>query len=207
VSLPPDLVGALLVVYGYLSGSISWGVVVARVLLGVDVRTVGSGNIGATNVARAGGKKLGIAVLVLDALKAVIPMLVARWLLAGTGREAWTIAVGVAAFVGHLWPLWLLWRGGTGGKGVATALGVFVVLSPWAALAGLVCYAAAYLATRISSVGSLAGTAGCVAGTFVTCGWSSPEAWAAVVLGLLIVLRHRDNIRRLVRGEERKMKV
>ena len=203
----PTVLGVLLVVYGYLSGSFSWGVVVARVLLGVDVRSVGSGNIGATNVARAGGKKLGITVLVLDALKAIIPILIARWLLAGTGAELFTYAVAVAAFVGHLYPVWLLWRGGKGGKGVATALGIFVVLAPWGALAGLVLYAIGYLATRISSVGSLAGTAGCVAGTFATFGWRSPEAWTGVALGALIVLRHRDNIRRLARGEERKMKV
>ena len=202
----PHVLGVILVVYGYLSGSISWGVVVARVLLGVDVRSVGSGNIGATNVARAGGKKLGILVLVLDALKAIIPLLVARWFLAGTGAESYALATAVAAFAGHLYPLWLLWRGGKGGKGVATALGVFVVLAPWAALAGVVVYGLSYLATKISSVGSLAGTAACVAGTFVSCGWAAPESWTAVVLGLLIVVRHAENIRRLVRGEEKKLK-
>jgi glycerol-3-phosphate acyltransferase PlsY len=199
----PGVLGPLLVVAGYLCGAIPWGVLLGRAFLGVDVRTVGSGNIGATNVARAGGRKLGVAVLFLDAAKAIVPILAARTLLAGDpGAEGWTLAVAVAAFLGHLFPVWLRFRGG---KGVATALGIFVVLAPWAALAGLVVYGLAYLATRISSVGSLSGSAACVIGTFVTHGARSPASWTAAAIGALVVLRHRDNIRRLVRGEERRM--
>jgi glycerol-3-phosphate acyltransferase PlsY len=197
--------GALLVVAGYLLGSIPWGVVLTRLTTGVDVRTVGSGNIGATNVARAGGKKLGVLVLLLDAAKAMVPILVARALLGGSPRaEVWTVAVALAAFVGHLFPVWL---GFKGGKGVATGLGIFLVLSPWAALAGIVTYAVAYGATRISSVGSLAGTAVCTLGTFVAYGWTSPIPWAGLSLALLIVMRHRENIRRLIRGDETRMRV
>jgi glycerol-3-phosphate acyltransferase PlsY len=199
----PDLVGALLVAAGYLAGSIPFGVVLGRLVLGVDVRTVGSGNIGATNVARAGGKKMGVLVLVLDAAKAIAPILVARRLLAGTPHaEAWSTAAAVAAFVGHLFPVWL---GFKGGKGVATGLGIFAVLAPWAALAGLVGYAVAYGLTRISSVGSLTGTALCAAGAFATYGPRHPVSWAGLAIALLIVLRHRENIRRLVRGEEKKV--
>jgi glycerol-3-phosphate acyltransferase PlsY len=195
------LLGSALVVAGYLAGSIPWGVVLGRLMLGVDPRTVGSGNIGATNVARAGGKKLGVAVLVLDALKAMLPIVVARALLAGSPDvELWTVAVALAAFLGHLYPVWLRFRGG---KGVATGLGIFLVLSPWAALAGIVTYAVAYGATRISSVGSLAGTAVCTLGTFVAYGWTSPIPWAGVALALLIVVRHHENIRRLLTGEEK----
>jgi acyl phosphate:glycerol-3-phosphate acyltransferase len=198
--------GSALVVAGYLAGSIPWGVVLGRLVLGVDPRTVGSGNIGATNVARAGGKKIGVAVLVLDALKAMVPIVVARALLAGSPRvELWTVAVALAAFIGHLFPVWLGFRGG---KGVATGLGIFLVLSPWAAVAGIVTYAAAYGVTRISSVGSLAGTAVCMLGTFVAYGWTSPISWAGVALAALIVLRHHENIRRLASGEEkRRMRV
>ena len=203
MSLDPDVLGPLLVLAGYLCGSIPFGVVLGRLVLGVDVRTVGSGNIGATNVARAGGKGLGVLVLLLDAAKAIVPLLVARALLPA-GAEAWPVAVAVAAFVGHLFPVWLGFRGG---KGVATALGIFAVLAPWAALAGMATWGLAYAATRISSIGSLAGTAACVAGTLVMRGWGHPDAWAALALGALIVLRHRDNIRRLVRGEERRMRV
>ncbi len=198
--------GLLLVLGGYLAGSIPFGYLLGRLVLGVDVRTVGSGNIGGTNVARAGGKGLGIATIALDALKAIVPILLARRLLAGAPRaELLVVAVAIAAFVGHLFPVWLGFRGG---KGVATALGIFAVLAPWAAAVGIATYAAAYGATRISSVGSLAGTAACAAAAFVLRGPSSPVSWAGVVLAALIVLRHRENIRRLISGEEkRKMRV
>lgn len=198
-------VGVVLVVIGYLSGSIPFGFLLGRVFLGVDIRKVGSGNIGGTNVARV-NKKLGVATVLLDALKAMVPIVIARWLLADApGVDIWTVVVAVAAFVGHLFPVWLRFRGG---KGVATAVGIFFVLAPWAALAGLVTWAVAYFATRISSVGSLAGTAVCTLGTFVTYGWTSPYPWAAVVIGLLIVVRHRENIRRILSGEEkRRMRV
>jgi glycerol-3-phosphate acyltransferase PlsY len=199
------VLGLGLVVAGYLSGSIPFGVLLGRFVLGVDVRHVGSGNIGATNVARAGGKKVGIAVLLLDALKAIVPILVARSLLGGRpAAELWTVLVALAAFVGHLFPVWL---GFKGGKGVATGLGIFLVLAPWAAIAGVVTYLAAYGATRISSVGSLAGTAVCALGTFVVHGWTSPVSWAGLALAVLILVRHRENISRLVRGEEKRMRV
>ncbi|BDG03317.1 glycerol-3-phosphate 1-O-acyltransferase PlsY [Anaeromyxobacter oryzae] len=197
--------GAALVLLGYLSGSVPYGVVLGKLFLGVDVRTVGSGNIGATNVARAGGKGMGVAVVILDAAKAMLPIVLAQRLLAGAPHaELWVMAVAIAAFAGHLFPVWL---GFKGGKGVATGLGIFAVLAPWAALAGLVAYLVAYLATRISSVGSLLGTTACVVGGFFVNGAASPISWAGVAIGALIFLRHRENIRRLVRGEEKKMKV
>ncbi len=204
--MSPVLLGVLLVAAGYLAGSIPFGFVLARLLLGVDVRTVGSGNIGGTNVARAGGKALGVTVIVLDAAKAIVPILVARRLLGDAPHgELWVVLVAVAAFVGHLFPVWL---GFKGGKGVATALGIFAVLAPWAALAGVVAYVLVYAATRISSVGSLVGTAACAAGTFAVHGARSPVPWAGLALAALIVLRHRENIRRLLSGEEkRKMRV
>ncbi len=133
----------------YLSGSVPYGVVLTRLVAGVDVRQVGSGNIGATNAARAGGKKLGVVVLSLDVLKAVVPILVARGA-AGRGapRGGWVTAVAVAAFVGHVFPVWLRFQGG---KGVATGLGIFLVLAPWAALAGVAGLRCRLPTTRISS--------------------------------------------------------
>jgi glycerol-3-phosphate acyltransferase PlsY len=195
-----------LVAAGYLAGSIPFGYLLGRIVLGVDVRKVGSGNIGGTNVARAGGKGLGVATILLDALKAIVPILLARRFLAdGPGAERLVVAVAIAAFVGHLFPVWLGFRGG---KGVATALGIFVVLAPWAAVAGIVVYLLAYGATRISSVGSLAGTAACATAAFVLNGPARPVSWAGVVLAALILLRHRENIRRIMSGEEkRKMRV
>ena len=198
--------GPILVGFAYLAGSIPFGVILGRLVLGVDVRKVGSGNIGATNVARAGGgKKLGVTVVVLDAAKAIVPIVLARRVLgARPDAELWIMAVAIAAFVGHLFPVWIGFRGG---KGVATGLGIFAVLSPWAALAGIAGYAAGYGATRISSVGSLLGTAACALVAFVDLGSRSPAAWAGLAIGALIFLRHRDNLRRLARGEEKKMRV
>ena len=197
---------ALLALAGYLAGSIPFGYLTGRLLLGVDVRRVGSGNIGATNVARAGGRTLGVAVLLLDAAKAIVPILVARRLL-GEGPEAelGAVTVAVAAFAGHLFPVWLGFRGG---KGVATGFGIFLVLAPWAAVAGVAAWLVAYASTGISSVGSLTGTAVAVIGAFALHGVGRPIPWAGLAIGLLIYLRHRDNIRRILSGEEsRRMKV
>jgi glycerol-3-phosphate acyltransferase PlsY len=197
--------GILLVAAAYLSGSVPYGYILTRLVAGVDVRQVGSGNIGATNAARAGGKGLGLVVLALDVLKAVVPILLARWLLSGSPHaNLWVTGVAVAAFVGHLYPVWLRFHGG---KGVATGLGIFLVLAPWAALAGLLAYVVMYVVTRISSLGSLAGTAVCCLGTFAWHGPRSPVPWAGLVISLLVVFRHRENIRRLLSGEEGKMKV
>ncbi len=203
---------ALLLIAAYLLGSVPFGVVLTRLLTGKDVRTVGSGNIGASNVARAAGKAAGILTLVLDAAKAAVPMLVALRLFAPEGRavaESWAVAVGVAAFAGHIYPIWL---GFKGGKGVASALGVFAVLAPIPSLVALVAFGVAYGATRIPAVGSLAGTAVCAIGTFVqvilaqgSAGWSSPVPWAGLVVALVIVLRHRANIERLMKGAEHKV--
>jgi acyl phosphate:glycerol-3-phosphate acyltransferase len=197
--------GILLAALAYLSGSVPYGVILTRLVTGVDVRQVGSGNIGATNVARAGGKKLGLLVLLLDVLKAVGPILVARHLLVDAPHAAgWVTAAAVAAFVGHLFPVWLRFKGG---KGVATGLGIFLVLAPWAAAAGAVAYLAVYLTTRISSAGSLAGTGVCCAGAFALHGARDPMPWAGLAIALLVVLRHRENIRRLLRGEEKRMRL
>ena len=206
------VLGALLVTASYLSGSVPYGVLLTRLATGKDVRSVGSGNIGATNAARAGGKGLGVLVLMLDVLKAVVPLLVARHLYMATGPgpgtepdgDGWVTAVAVAAFAGHVFPVWLKFRGG---KGVATGLGIFLVLAPWAAAAGAATYAVVYGLTRTSSLGSLAGTVVCCAGTFLIHSGGRPIPWAGLVIALLVLWRHRDNLRRLARGEETKMRL
>src|SRR5919197_6134389 len=154
---------AALVVLGYLSGSVPFGVLLTRWTRGVDVRTQGSGNIGATNVARVAGKRLGVAVLVLDALKGALPVVVAMAIFSQAPKT--NAAVGLAAFLGHVFPVWLKLKGG---KGVATALGVLLVLTPWSALAGFLVYAALFGVWRISSIGSLAGGVTAVVIAFVT---------------------------------------
>ncbi|MGB8931189.1 MAG: glycerol-3-phosphate 1-O-acyltransferase PlsY [Anaeromyxobacteraceae bacterium] len=198
-----NVLGALLTVAGYLCGSIPFGVILTRIFVGVDVRSVGSGNIGATNVARVGGRKVAIPVFVLDVVKAVVPILVARRLLAGLPNgEGWTMLVAVAALAGHVFPVWL---GFNGGKGVATGLGVFFVLEPVAAVAGFAVWIGIYLTIKISSIGSLGGTAVCAITVFILHGSRSPMSWAGLVIASIIFYRHKENIRRLVTGEEKKV--
>lgn len=184
---------------GYLAGSIPFGVLVTRWTRGVDVREQGSGNIGATNVARVAGKKLGVLVLVLDALKGTLPVVLALRFLPDSPLAHG--AVGLAAFLGHCFPVWLKFHGG---KGVATALGVLVVLVPWAALAGLAVYGLVLVTTRMSSLGSLAAGVAAV----VTAVLTARALEYAVLSGLLfafILWTHRGNILRLLRHSERRL--
>ncbi|MCS6912748.1 MAG: glycerol-3-phosphate 1-O-acyltransferase PlsY [Myxococcales bacterium] len=184
---------------GYLPGSIPFGVLIARAH-GIDLRQVGSGNIGATNAARALGRAWGVVVLVLDAAKAAVPMLlVGRFQPMVQAGGPWTpVVVGAGAFVGHLWPIFFRLRGG---KGVATAFGAFLVLQPAAALAGLLTYALVYGATRISSVGSLAAALLFPLWLYLLQAPPAHMIFAAMVLAL-ILWRHRSNIARLVRRRE-----
>jgi glycerol-3-phosphate acyltransferase PlsY len=195
----PPLVPAALLAGAYLLGSVPFGLILSRALAGVDVRRVGSGNIGATNVSRAAGKKVGILTLVLDAAKGALPVLVAQLL--GLA-PAWGAAAGIAAFLGHLFPPWL---GFKGGKGVATALGVSAAFAPLAALAGILVFSATLAATRFVSVGSLLGTAACAAAIFAVRGAESPASWAGAAMAVVIVVRHLPNVRRLRRGEENRI--
>ncbi len=194
---------AALVVGAYLLGSVPFGLVLTRLFIGQDVREVGSGNIGASNVTRAAGKAAGILTLVLDAAKAAVPMaLTERFLAPDPAAQGWAVAVGLAAFFGHCYPVWLRFKGG---KGVATALGVFLVLAPLPALLAMVAFGIAFALTRIPAVGSLAGTAVCAIGAFVVNGAGSGVSWAGLLVALVILLRHRANIARLVRGAEHKV--
>jgi acyl phosphate:glycerol-3-phosphate acyltransferase len=192
----------LLPVVAYLLGSIPFGVVIARAK-GIDLRQVGSGNIGATNAARALGKGLGGVVLLLDALKGFVPVLLARLLLARAPYgECLVATTALLAFVGHLFPLFL---GFHGGKGVATALGVFLALSPLAALGAVAVYAAVYALTRTSSLGSLTAAVAFVPLVYFLSARSRVQLALAVLLVVGIVISHRENIRRLVRREEGKV--
>jgi len=192
------MIAAGLVLLGYLSGSIPFGLLLVRATRGVDVRERGSGNIGATNVARVAGKTLGVLVLVLDALKGSLPVLLAR---AVDPASLVPAAVGLAAFLGHVAPPWLGFRGG---KGVATALGVLAVLAPWAALAGAVTYGIVLAAVRISSVGSLLAGAVAVGVAWLVPGTPPAAAALTSLLFAAMLWTHRGNIGRLLRrGEPR----
>ncbi len=192
------MIAGALVVLGYLCGSLPFGVILTRALRGVDVRAQGSGNIGATNVTRVAGRKLGALVLLLDATKGALPVLAATLLLPDEPRVH--VAVALAAFLGHVFPIWLKLRGG---KGVATALGVLLVLVPWAALAGLATFVVLFVLLRTSSIGSLAG--GCVTVATAVLVARAPEyaVLAAVLFGMMLVT-HRGNIARILRRVERR---
>ncbi|HVP59312.1 MAG TPA: glycerol-3-phosphate 1-O-acyltransferase PlsY [Myxococcaceae bacterium] len=187
-----------LVLLGYLSGSIPFGLLLVRAAHGVDVRQRGSGNIGATNVARVAGKGLGALVLLLDALKGALPVLLAR---AVAPSPVVPAAVGLAAVAGHVAPPWLGFRGG---KGVATALGVLAVLAPRAALAGALTYAVVLAALRVSSVGSLLAGLVAVGVAWLVPGTPPTAAVLTSMLFLAMLWTHRGNIGRLLRrGEPR----
>lgn len=183
---------------GYLCGSIPFGVIVSRLANKPDPRTVGSGNIGATNVMRASGKRLGLAVLLLDALKGFGPaFLAARWT---HSADPVALAAGFSALVGHCYPVWLR---GRGGKGVATGLGVGLALAPYPTAAGLAAFAVVVAPTRVVSLGSLAGVLAALAMAF----YLGPPALAVMfaAMSALIVWRHRGNLARLWRREERRV--
>jgi acyl phosphate:glycerol-3-phosphate acyltransferase len=188
-----------LVVAGYLLGSIPWGVLVARKARGVDVRTQGSGNIGATNVARLAGARLGLLVLALDAAKGAVAVWLAQRVLPdAAGVQA---LAGLSAFAGHVAPIWLGFRGG---KGVATALGVLAVLVPFAAAAAALAYGLVFLLTRISSLGSLVAGPVAVAAAAIHPGTRLALGLTGT-LWLATLWTHRGNIWRLVRRVERRL--
>jgi glycerol-3-phosphate acyltransferase PlsY len=169
-------------------GAIPFGVILAG-RHGVDIRQRGSGNIGATNVARVLGARAGLIVLVLDSTKGAIP----TWLALAHAPCRWVVAAaGLAAILGHCFSPFLGWKGG---KGVATALGVFAVLAPPAALAGIAGFAAIFAITRVPALGSLAGAT--VITAVVAARGPVPDAVLAAATTLLLVYTHRANLRGL----------
>ncbi len=193
--------GVLMVVIGFVSGAVPYGLLISRAR-GIDLRQIGSGNIGATNAARALGKRLGALVLLLDTLKGLLPTVAARLVLGSRpDGDLWIAGTMAAAVLGHMFTPLLRFRGG---KGVATGLGVIAAACPWAGLLGLAIYAGIYAAFRISSVGSLVGTL-LAAPLMYLFGTPVPQCLAALFVGLLIVVKHHENLRRLVKGEEKKI--
>ena len=199
--------GALLI--GYLLGSIPFGVVLTRLGGAGDLRSIGSGNIGATNVLRTGRKDLALATLILDGGKGALAVLIATFLFIDLGRdELFRCVAGGAAFLGHLFPVWLKFKGG---KGVATFFGVLLAIAwPLGLLAGATWIVVAAL-FRYSSLAAL--TAAVLAPMYAVLLSRAfmeppliqdviPVMWLAIFMGVLILIRHRTNIARLRRGEE-----
>lgn len=219
---------ALVIIIAYLLGSIPFGYLIVRLTAGGDIRTTGSGGTGATNVSRRAGISAGVVTLVLDALKGMAAVVVAGWILAvpivyvSTGRSLdmvgnsgltlqqayWCLwGAAIAAIIGHMFPVWLGFRGG---KGVATGVGVFLILTQGAvAFAGLI-FIVIVLATRYVSLGSIIAALtlpllillrnlGSPSLQF------APAITAATVAAVLIIFAHRGNIRRLMKGTESKV--
>jgi len=184
------ILGPLLL--GYLLGSIPFGLVLTRAAGLGDIRKVGSGNIGATNVLRAGGKGLAAATLLLDAAKGTVAVLIARYI----GLDA-ALAAGAGAVLGHMFPVWLGFKGGKGG---ATVLGVFLALSWPIVVVGAVIYVLVAAIFRYSSLATLSATVIAAASAW----WLSPRpvAMLASALVVLVWAKHHENIRRLLAGTE-----
>jgi glycerol-3-phosphate acyltransferase PlsY len=187
------------VLAGYLIGSLPLGLLLARGWSGVDPRRVGSGNLGATNVYRTAGWGLGLAVMALDMAKGSGAVLLAARAGAGEGP---TVAAGVAAVLGHVFPVWLR---GRGGKGVATACGAFAVLAPLATVASLAAFVVTVAATRVVSAGSLVATL-TLPSVAALSGRPSAVTIGAAVAAAVIVWRHRGNLARIRAGTERRLR-
>lgn len=195
----------LALIAAYLLGSLSFAVITSRLMGLADPRSYGSGNPGATNVLRSGSKAAAILTLVLDALKGYLPVLaVSLWGeplgLAGFGVAA-GVGVGLAAFVGHLWPVFFRFQGG---KGVATAVGVVFGLNPLLGLAVLASFALLLVFSRYVSLASMVAAVFAAFYQLLIWGWSAAVAGLAVMAALLI-WRHRANIERLLKGSEAKL--
>ena len=194
-------------VAAYLLGSLSFAVIVSRVMGLSDPRTYGSKNPGATNVLRSGSKAAAAVTLLFDALKGWLPVVLVRWFGAPYGLEEGTMAlVGLAAFLGHLWPVFFRFEGG---KGVATALGVLLGISGWLGLATLLTWVIIAFFFRYSSLASL--VAAVFAPFFYVLGggvaWytDARAGMAIAVMSGLLAWRHKENIQRLLQGKESRL--
>jgi len=189
----------------YLLGSIPFGYLLVLLFRKQDIRETGSGNIGATNVARSGAKFLGILTLLLDLLKGFVAVRIAHHLSPGTPGHPSTLmmAAAVVAVLGHVYPVWL---GFKGGKGVASALGVFLAFAPWAGLASFTLFVLLVWITRYVSLASILASAVIPIFAMLTVPDRSPAFLLAIFfLPVLVIAKHHANIRRLLQGTENRM--
>lgn len=188
----------MIVPIAYLLGSVPVGVLVSRAFGGADPRSAGSGNIGATNVGRTSGKAAGVLTLIGDVLKGAVPVLAAFVLYP---EPPFVAAAGLSAFMGHLWPVFLGFRGG---KGVATALGVMAVIAPLSTLLSALVFVSAVVFKRYVSLGSMVSAA--MLPVFLSFFPASrPYMPMGVIIAVLVIVKHKDNIKRLVEGKENKI--
>lgn len=182
-------------VISYLIGSIPFGLILTKLSGAGDLRAIGSGNIGATNVLRTGRKSLALATLLLDALKGAVPV----WIGSSFGPDMAVVA-GLGAVIGHCFPVWLKFLGG---KGVATAAGVILTMSPLAGLLAFAVFLVIVTLTRYVSLGSVLGAASAAPIAYLLGQIQSAELY--LVIGLIIIVKHQANLRRLFAGEESKL--
>lgn len=191
----------LLVLLSYIIGSIPTAYLAGRLLKEIDIRSVGSGNIGATNVFRTVGRTTGIIVLFIDMLKGVIPLIIAARIFPGIYSEPAAILAGLAAISGHNWTIFLRFKGG---KGVATSAGVMCALVPWATLIAFLIFILTVAITRYISVGSMIAAASLP--VLVKLVYPAHTAFFVftLILSFLIIFKHKKNIQRLLKHEEHK---
>ncbi len=189
----------IVIILAYLAGAVPFGLLITKVFSGVDVRSVGSGNIGATNVLRAAGKKAAALTLIADCLKGLVPALLVKLLLQD---DALAVLTGIAAVLGHNFPVFLGFRGG---KGVATSYGVILALTPWLGLVCLLLWLGAALIWRYSSLSALVSFLAYPFMIFSTYPESKALGSLALFLAGMIYYRHRENIKRLFEGTESKI--
>ena len=187
----------LVVPLGYLLGSFPSGYLAGRWCAGVDIRQLGSGSTGATNVLRQVGKWPALVVFVVDVFKGSAAVILARALL-GAGAHGWLVAAGLAALAGHIWPVWLGWKGG---KAVATGFGMLLGLVPAVGLACLGIFLTSLAVSRIVSISSVLAAA---ALPLLMAGAGAPGAYLGLglVAAVMVIWRHRSNLGRLLKGEE-----
>lgn len=205
-----------LIASAYLLGSIPFSYLVARILSGTDIRQAGSGNVGATNVARTAGKGAGVIALLLDIAKGYAAVAMARWIVLRPdwpfaavspdplhSREMWIALAGLIAVIGHMFPAWLRFHGG---KGVATATGVFLALDPIVVAAAAIVFMIVILSTRFVSLASILSAAS-VPLFFRFLAHNAPfwRIVISIVIAILVITKHHSNIARLTRGTERRM--
>jgi len=192
----------LILFLGYLFGSFPSGYLAGRITKGVDIRSLGSGSTGATNVLRHIGKRAAIAVFLIDVFKGVLSILLAKYFLL---NDSWQVAIGLSTLIGHIWPVWLNWRGG---KAVATGLGIFLGLSLQVGLATLGIFILMIALFRIVSLASISAALTLPLIMFLSFQESSisiPYLIVSLLAMTLVIWRHRENIARLIKGKEPKI--
>ena len=189
----------LILFFGYLFGSFPSGYLAGRIAKGIDIRSLGSGSTGATNVLRHIGKRAAITVFLLDVFKGVLSILLAKYLLL---NDSWQVAIGLSTLIGHIWPVWLNWKGG---KAVATGLGIFLGLSWQVGLATLGVFIIMITLFRIVSLASISSALALPLIMFLSFSSSNislPFLIISLLAMILVIWRHRENIGRLIKGKE-----